>query len=230
MLILVVLLYIYIGFIIIYNYYEITIFLIAIFIKIIQVFFIGEVFMKKYLILFSLCILLIFTIFYNYPSKNNIIGNKHYEFSNLTNTKTIKAAIIPSHYSISKKNLNINELLLDDHDMKFYLNSIFVNNYDSQRVVIKFVCKTKWHFTKGIYLSVSEIIKNNNSFSYSNAPFDFKITDENNKPIPYLQFGIGANDDSVEIILNKDVFTNSKIINIEINGLNTISYTRKSLF
>lgn len=111
-----------------------------------------------------------------------------------------------------------------------YCEDYNFNNDDFQRIVIKFVCKTKWHFTKGTYLSVSEIIKNNNSFSYSNAPFDFKIIDENNKPIPYLQFGIGANDDSVEMILNKDVFTNSKIINIEISGLNIINYNRKPSF
>lgn len=184
--------------------------------------------MKRVFITLILIIVLIFPLFYFYPSKNNIIGNKHYEISNHTNTNTINVTIIPSKYDLNYKSYNVNELLLNEFDMKFYLKNIFIDDF--QRIVIKFICETKWHFINGNYLSVSEIIKEGNQLSYSNAPLYFKITDENNQKIQYLQYGIGSNDDSVEIILNKDIFKSSKSINIEINGLNIINYTRKSLF
>lgn len=183
--------------------------------------------MRRKIFLFStLAIVLIVLILNLYPSRKTVLSPR-YDISNYEYKNIVNATIIPSEINLSNKKANINKTLLYDIDTRIYLNSIYID--DIGRVVITIKGKSKWHIFKGNCLSILKVDKKNNGYLYGGAPIYFKITDENNKTIQYLQSGYGPGE-MISIILSKHAFQNSKSINIEIGGFNILKYTRKSIF
>lgn len=182
--------------------------------------------MKKRILVFSIFAIILIVIIYNlYPSRKIVLSTR-YDISNCEYKNIVNAKIITSEIDLSNKKVNINKTLLNDIDTRIYLNSIYID--DINRVVITIKGKSKWHFLKGNCLSILKVNKSNNNYLYNGAPIHFKITDENNKTIQYLQAGYGPGE-MISIILSKDIFQNSKSINIEISGFNILQYTRKSI-
>lgn len=179
--------------------------------------------MKKKIIACTLIVGLVVFVFYTYPTEKRILGNIHYEFTNTVSDKIVTTKIITSEYKPSSHKVNLNKTLLKDDNSRIYLNKIYLD--DINRVVINIRCASRWHYLKGNCLSIYSISKSGTSYEIGGAPINFKLTDENNNTLPYLQSGRDPGG-IISIILSKDDFLNCKSINLELKGFNLITYNR----